>query len=214
MRLIRLVLISANALTRGGITQIIADASPSIELIGAFPDLLSAQAFLRENPIDVILVVETWPRHPNFVSEMSAVRADHLGAAVINIVQRPNTTLVQRLLDKGIRGILYINDDLECHLIQAILTVKQHGTYFSPGLNRFLESQHRLSTTPNNRDVETLKLLADGLDPKEIARDLGVCDNTIYRILKLLRGKYNAQNNTQLIAIAQQSKLFEIDSVD
>ena len=58
MRLIRLVLISANALTRGGITQIIADASPSIALIGAFPDLLRAQAFLRENPIDFILVSE------------------------------------------------------------------------------------------------------------------------------------------------------------
>lgn len=212
MRSIRLVLISANALTRSGITQIVAKASPPIEVIGAFPDLLNAQAFLRENPIDVILIVETWPRHPNLVSEVSALRAEHLGTPVIIILQRPTATLVQRLLDKGIRGILHVNDDLEWHLVQAILVVKQRGIHFSPSLSQYLETQHRLSTTPSNRDLEVLKLLAEGLDPKEIAHHLGVCDNTIYRVLRLLRDKYNAQNNTQLIAITQQNKLFIVET--
>src|SRR5690606_9538619 len=137
MRLIRLVLISANALTRSGITQIVAKGSPPLEVIGAFPDLLNAQTLLRDNLLEVILIVETWPRHPNLVSEVSALRADYLGTPVVIILQRPTVTLMQRLLDKGIRGILHINDDLEWHLVQAIHVVKQRGTHFSPGLSEF-----------------------------------------------------------------------------
>lgn len=214
MRPIRMVVISSNALTRSGITQIVAQSRPPIEIAGTFPDFMAAHRYLDCNPVDVILVDEAIPRHANLVQEVRTLCSQHIGVAVVVILQRPTASLVDQVLGHGARGILDKNEDLGNCLVQAIVWGKQRGIYLSPGVSHLVDIQRNSSARMKQRDIDVLKLLADGVEAREIASQIGVGYHTIYRILRSLRGKFNAQNNAHLIAITHHSKLFETDGVD
>ena len=64
------------------------------------------------------------------------------------------------------------------------------------------------------REFDVLQLLADGFEPKEIAEQMGVGSNTIYRTLRALRDTFNAQSNAHLVDIAHQTNLFDLQSGD
>lgn len=215
MRTIKLVFVSANALTRGGIQQIMAKSEPSIEVVCTVADFPAAHQYLDDNPVDVVLIDEALPLYTNLLSEVRTLCFEHFGVAVVLILQRPTVSLVMRFLHvHGVRGILQKNDDLECNLAQAIVLVKQRSTYLSPGISQLIDSQRPLPTGIAQRDIDVLKLLADGLDTKEIAFHIGVRSHTIYRILQSLRVLFNVQTNTHLISIAHQSKLLDAQRVE
>jgi two-component system, NarL family, response regulator DevR len=213
MRAIRLVFISASALTRNGIAHLVLRSEQPIELVGAFSDFQAARQYLDVNPIDVILVDEALPPHTDLLRTVKSLRIEQIGAAVIVILQRPTASLVQQLLAYGVRGILHKHDDLESYLVHAIMWGKQRGIQISPGVSHLIDSQRKIPAALSQRDVDVLRLLADGLEPKEIAREIGVGSNTVYRILRSIREVLHAQNNAHLITITHQMKLFEPDGV-
>ncbi|MBK9124433.1 MAG: response regulator transcription factor [Chloroflexi bacterium] len=215
MRPIRLAFVSTNALTRSGIHQIMARSEPSIDVVCTVSDFPAAHLYLDDHPVDVILIDESLPRHTNLLLEVQSLCFEHFGVAVILILQRPTVSQVLKLLQvHGVRGILQRNDDLESYLAQAIILGKQRGTYLSPGISEFIDSQRRLPSGVSQRDIDVLRLLADGLDAKEIASHIGVRSHTVYRILQSLRALFNVQSNTHLIATAHQSGLLDAQGIE
>lgn len=208
MRPIKMVFISTNVLTRGGVAQIVAQANPPIEIVGAFADFQSIYRCARQNIVDVILIDEALPLHTNLLHEVKILYRECVEVTIIVILQRPIASLVQRLLEHGVRGILHKNDNLEHYLMQAIIWGKQRGIHLSPGVSHFVDMQRNLPVALNQRDLDVLKLLAEGLAPKEIAVELGIGGNTVYRILRRLRDTLNAQNNAHLVTITYETKLF------
>lgn len=211
MRPIRLVFISANVLTRSGIAQMLRRAEHPIEVVGTFSDFPTAHRYLDDNPVDVALIDEALPPNTNLACKVRGICGEHIGVAVIVILQRPTASLVQQLLAHGVRGILHKNDDLERYLVQAIVLGKQRGIHLSPGVSRFIDTPRKLPVSLNQRDFDVLRLLSEGLEPKEIALHIGVGNNTVYRILRSVRDVFHAQNNAHLITLTHQAKLFEAD---
>jgi DNA-binding NarL/FixJ family response regulator len=214
MRSIRLVFVSTNALTRNGITQMVVHSDPPIDVVGVFADFQAAHQYLDDHPVDVLLIDEALPRHTDLLQEVKSLCLQHIGVAVVVILPRPTLSLVQQLLKHRVRGILYKQDDLEYCLVQAIIWGKQRGIHLSPGVSHLIDSQRTLPVALTQRDYDVLKLLADGLEPKEIALQIGVGSNTVYRILWTLRDLFSAQNNAHLITITLQSKLLDSGGVD
>ncbi len=207
MRPIKMVFISTNVLTRGGVAQIVAHANPPIEIVGAFADFQAVYRYASQNIVDVVLIDEALPLHTNLLHEVKILYRECVGVTIIVILQRPIASLVQRLLEHGVRGILHKNDNLEHYLMQAIIWGKQRGIHLSPGVSHFVDTQRNLPVALNQRDLDVLKLLAEGLAPKEIAVALGIGGNTVYRILRRLRDTLNAQNNAHLVTITYETKL-------
>lgn len=214
MRSIRLVFVSTNALTRSGIAQIVQHSVPPIQVIGTFADFLSASQYLRDEHADVILIDEALPKHTNLAREIRTLWFDHAGVAVVVILRHPTASLVQQLLELGIGGILHKDDDLEDHLVQAVVLGSQHGIHVSPKISHFVEMQRRQAAALGRRTFDVLRLLVNGMEPKEIATHMGVGSNTIYRILRTLRETLNAQNNAHLITLVHQHKLLDDQAVD
>ncbi len=215
MRPIKLAFVSTNALTRSGIHQIMARSEPSIEVVCTVSDFPAARLYLDDHPVDVILIDESLPRHTNLLLEVKSLCLEYFGVTVILVLQRPTVTQVLQFLQvHGVRGILQQNDDLENYLSQAIILGKQRSIYLSPGISRFIDSQGRLPTGVSQRDIDVLRLLADGLDAKEIALHIGVRSHTIYRILQSLRALFNVQSNAHLIAVAHQSGLLDAQGLE
>lgn len=210
---IKLIVVSMNALTRSGIHQLVTKSdAPTIEVVGTFADFKEAEQYLREYPVDVALIDDFLPANTNIVHEVKTLFKASVGPAVIVILQRPTASLAQRLLDQGVRGILHKNDDLEQFLVPAIVWVKRRGIQLSPGISGLIDAQRTLPSALNQRDLDVLRLLAAGLEPKEIAVHLGVGSNTVYRVLRALRETFNAHSNAQLIDAAYQSKLFDFQN--
>jgi DNA-binding NarL/FixJ family response regulator len=177
--------------------------------VGTFTEFKEAEVYLRDHAVDVLLIDDALPANTNIVQEVKLLLEVRISLSIIVILQRPTASLVQRLMEQGVGNILNRNDDLEEVLVQAISWAKKHGIQLSPAISRLINAQRALPAALNQRDIDVLRLLADGLEPKEIAVHLGVGSNTIYRILRALREKFNAQSNAQLVDIAHQMKLFE-----
>ncbi len=211
---IRLIFISTNALTRSGIAQLVIQADQTIEVVGVFSDFPAARKFLDDYPVDVFLIDEALPRHTNLVQEVKSLCLEHLTVATIAILHRPTVSIVQQLLLRGVRGILEKDDNLERYLVQAIFLGKLRGLYLSPAISHLIDRQFKVPVKLEQRHIDVLRLLADGLQPKEIALHVGIGCKSVYRILQSLRDTFNAQSNAHLITVAHESNLFEAQSVD
>ena len=209
-RAIKLIVVSTNVLTRNGIQQSVNKSeSPAIEVVGTYADFKEAGAFLSSHVADVLFIDEALPPNTNLLGEVKALNRDHLSLAIVVILQRPTVTLIQMLLDHGVRGILRRNDDLEQVLVQAIVSARQRGVYLSPGVSRLLDTQRRKNGELKQIDLDVMRLLAEGFEPKEIAVHLGSNGSKIYRIIKALKAHYHAHSNANLIDIAHREKLFD-----
>ncbi len=201
MRPIKVAFISTNALTPGGVRQIVAHSDQRIEIVGTFADFQSVIAYASQNIIDVILIDEALPPHSNLLREVKTLNRDCAGTAIVVILQRATVSLAQRLLENGVQGVLHKNDDLEQHLVHAIILGKQQGIHLSPSVSPYGNTQKKLPASLSQRDLDVLKLLSEGLDPKGIALALGLGSNTVYRTIRNLREMLNAQNNAHLVII-------------
>lgn len=206
MRPTRLVFVSANALTRSGITHWLSQTQPSVHVVGAFADFQGASDYLRDNPVDVLLIDGAIPRGVHLIQALKALRRAHVGVAVVIILERPTASLVQALLAHGARGILHKDDDLGTCLIQAIIWSRLRGIHLSPGVTHLVDRPHPKPAALCQRDFDVLQLLADGLEPKDIAPHLSIGINTVYRSLGRLRLAFNARNNAHLIMIWLQGR--------
>jgi DNA-binding NarL/FixJ family response regulator len=215
MRPIKMIVVSTNALTRSGVQNLVTRSElPTIEVIGRFKDFKETNDYLHDNVVDVLLIDDALPANTNMIREVKSLLSTHFGLEVIVILQRPTASLVQRLLDHNVHGLLHKHDDLEQFLAQAVLLVRKHGTYLSPGISHCRVGSHNLPSTIGQRDFDVLRLLASGLEPKEIAEQMGVGSNTIYRTLRALRDTFSAQSNAHLVDIAHQTNLFHLQSGD
>jgi len=80
----------------------------------------------------------------------------------------------------------------------------------SPRVSQLMEQQQTLPNAIEQRDIDMLQLLTDGLQPKEIAVHLGVKRKVVYRSIKKLTSAYGAQNVAHLVDLAHQHNLLPL----
>ncbi|KXK53111.1 MAG: putative NarL family two-component response regulator [Chloroflexi bacterium OLB13] len=207
MTAIPVVIVSTNALIRGGIQQIIVQPETRIDVTGMFASFSELSAFLKDHQARVFIMDDSLPKGVNLSKELKRLLEAHPGLAVILILQRPTPSLVQKVLAIGVRAILHKDDDFQRTLNQAIQLAVAGGVTISPRVSHLLEKQQLLPENLDQRDVDVFDLLTEGLQPKEIAMYLGVERKAVYRSIKKLTTVYDAQNLPQLVVLAQQHKM-------
>jgi DNA-binding NarL/FixJ family response regulator len=207
MTAIPVVIVSTNALIRGGIQQTIVQPETRIDVTGMFASFSELSAFLKDHQARVFIMDDSLPKGVNLSKELKRLIEAHPGLAVILILQRPTPSLVQKVLAIGVRAILHKDDDFQRTLNQAIQLAVAGGVTISPRVSHLLEKQQALPEDLDQRDVDVFDLLTEGLQPKEIAAYLGVERKVVYRSIKKLTTVYDAQNLPQLVVLAQQHKI-------
>lgn len=66
-----------------------------------------------------------------------------------------------------------------------------------------------MNAAPSPREVEVIRLIADGRPPKQVARDLGMSHHTVKDHLDALRRKLGAANTTHAVALALRSGVLQ-----
>jgi two-component system uhpT operon response regulator UhpA len=202
---IGIAVISASALTRAGLQQIVGQAGGRIELVGLYETFREAAAVLRERRVRVVIADDS-QASVNLARELRWLMSLHPGVACLLILQRPAPSLLERMLRLGVRGLLHREDNLEETLNQAITMAALGSATISPRFTACLERAAALPADVSQRDLDMLQLLTEGLDAKEIAARLGVKYNVVNRALKKLQRLYDAQNLPHLAVLAHESR--------
>jgi DNA-binding NarL/FixJ family response regulator len=111
---------------------------------------------------------------------------------------------IQSMIDAGVQGYLLKNTNPE-EIIEAIICVSEGETYYSNEVEKVLQKQNEQSIYISKREMEVLKLIAEGFTNQEIAEKLFISPLTVDSHRKNLIMKLGAKNTASLISIANSS---------
>lgn len=187
---IRVVLADDHDLVRSGIkallsmidgVQVIAEARDGQELVQLVDNLQP----------DVVMTDISMPRMDG-IAAISQIHAKHPKVRLLVLSMYDTVDFVKRAVASGACGYL-MKDAPPFELEQAVRSVMATGSYFSPTIaQRLLQpSEPTIDDELTQRQIEILKLIAQGRASKEIAFELGLSPKTVdvhrARIMERLR---------------------------
>jgi DNA-binding NarL/FixJ family response regulator len=187
---IRVVLADDHDLVRSGIkallsmiegVQVIAEARDGKELIGLVEEL---------NP-DIVMTDISMPGMDG-ITAIAEIHSKHPEVRLLVLSMYDTVDFVKRAVANGACGYL-MKDAPPMELEQAVRSVMASGSYFSPAIaQRLLQpSEPTVDDELTHRQVEILRLIAQGRASKEIAYELGLSPKTVdvhrARIMERLR---------------------------
>lgn len=194
----RIVIAAASALARAALEALVA-ASPDLQVaatVAALPDVPRVAAKLRPD-----LVLASFDAAPEDVPpELTG-----LGVPVAVLVDDPPPGWTAEAVDAGIRAVL--PHDVSAAEIAAAAGALAAGlVVLHPSeLDGVLavppraEPATRAALTP--REIEVLRMLADGLGNKEIAFQLAISEHTVKFHVASILNKLDAATRTEAVAI-------------
>jgi DNA-binding NarL/FixJ family response regulator len=136
--------------------------------------------------------------------------------AIVILSMHADESYVLRALRAGAKGYV-LKDSAEGDLIEAIRTVSEGKTFFSPEISRMLVEDYvrEIRTRGvddsyellSSREREILHLLAEGKQNKEIAALLNLSPYTIETHRRNLQEKLNLHNFAELVLYAVRKGL-------
>lgn len=137
---------------------------------------------------------------------------------VIVLTMHESDQMVRRVLDAGALGYV-LKSDLATHLVKAVRNVSAGKLFLTPKvsdivLKGFLTTGNQSGATehsaarPNPREVEIIRLLAEGKANKEIAAKLGITIRTVETHRANIMLKLGLHSLAELIHYAIRHKIF------
>lgn len=121
---------------------------------------------------------------------------------------------VKRLAERCVEGIIFKSASVQ-NYVDAVKTILNGGVFYDTGARLLMKSIHNQSAEESNlsiREIDVLRLIADGLNTEEIAIRLGVKPNTIETHRRHLLDKLNVRNSAELVRRAISSGI--LSSID
>ena len=206
---IRVLLVDDHALARTGFRMVL-DTEPDIEVVGEAATGPQAIHSARRLEPDVVLMDVRMPE----LDGIAATRAIAGAARVLILTTFDLDEYVYDALGAGASGFL-LKDVAAERLFDAVRVVAAGDALLDPSVTRRLVSEFaRLrprrppkldELTP--REIDVLRLLAEGLSNAEIADRLIVSDETVKTHVSRVLLKLNLRDRTQAVVAAYESGL-------
>lgn len=177
--------------------HVIAEASDGAELL----EVLSS---VRP---DVVITDISMPGMDG-LSALEEIRARHPKLRVIVLSMHHSAEMVKRAVAAGASAYLH-KDASEFELASAIQSVMATGSYMSAAVARELiaPSAPELKDVLTTRQIEILKLLAEGKSSKEIGFALGVSSKTVDVHRSRIKERLGLRDLASLVAYAIRNRL-------
>lgn len=199
--MIKVLIADDHAILRRGLRQIIAETS-DLTVIGEAGNSAETLRFIREQACDVVLLDISMPDR-NGVETLKLILKERPKLPVLMLSMHPENQYAVRALRSGASG--YLNkQSAPMQLVSAIREVAKGRKYLTPEVAEELANNlvHGEQEVPDhralsNREFQTMRLIADGKTPTEIANMLSLSVKTISvyraRILEKLALRTNAE---------------------
>jgi DNA-binding NarL/FixJ family response regulator len=196
------MLVDDHLIVRRGLASLIGD-EPDLIVIAEASSGEEAIAMASTHRPDVI-VLDLRLRDMSGIEVAEALRG-HRILMLSSFMQEED---VRRVFDAGIQGYLSKDKD-STELLKAIRAVGRGDRYISPEISLLLaKSEHSSHLTP--RELEILKLIAEGRANKQIGEKLSLSENTVKNHVKSILAKLNAKDRTHAVTEALKRGLFQL----
>jgi DNA-binding NarL/FixJ family response regulator len=206
----RIILVDDHAIVREGVRAIL-ETHDDMEVVGEFANGAEALASAAELAPHLALVDLKMPG----MSAVETIRGLHErvpGIRVLVFTSFGEDSLIRATLDAGATGFL-IKDALKDDLVKAIRSVAAGQPYLAPAAQRQLmellrkpwESKEALT----ERETDVLRLIAEGLSNKHIARRLNLTEGTVKGYVSQILAKLRLEDRTQAALYAVRTGLHE-----
>lgn len=210
-QMVRVVVADDHDLFREGLRQLL-ETIPSVEIVGEAADGQEAIKLVAELHPDVVLMDINMPRVDGLRATEYIVK-HYPSTNVVVLTMYQDDEYAVHAIRAGAKSYLLKNSRSD-EVIQAIHVAASGGSTIDPALAPALmrEYQRLLTRMPNNkqqhlndREMTLLRLLANGLNNRQIADHLDLAESTVKNNLSALFQKIGVRDRTQaaLYAISQ-----------
>jgi DNA-binding NarL/FixJ family response regulator len=215
---VRVLLADDDALMRAGLAVVL-DNAAGIDVVGEAPDGIQAVELCRSLAPDVVLMDVRMPGIDGIEATRRVVAAG-LPTKVLVLTTFRHDEYVWGALRAGASGFLLKRASPE-RLVDAIHTVAADETLLDPAVTRDLvehfvlharesdvaaEDRRRVAAL-TQREVQVLRLIAQGLSNEEMAGLLFIAESTAKTHVKRILAKIGARDRAQAVVVAYRSGL-------
>lgn len=200
---IRIILVDDHAIVREGVRAVI-EAHPDLSVIGEFGNGADAIAAVAALAPDLALVDLKMPGL-SAPETITGLRKALPSIRVLVFTSFGEDALIRATLDAGAIGYL-IKDALQGDLVRAIRSVAEGEPFLAPAAQRqlmeLLRKPHPARDTLTARENDVMRLVAEGMSNKQIARRLNLTEGTIKGYVSQILAKLNLDDRTQIALYA------------
>jgi len=204
-------------LLRDGLCRLLGD-QPELNVVGEAANGQEVVALARELQPRLVLLSSHLPRL-NAVDATQRIKSDAPSARIILLDAEPDWPHVRTGLNAGACGFLPRESSYE-ELLQCIDTVLEDQPYLSPRVTSVVVDEVRRAPSGEvetvfsaltAREREVLQLIAEGLNTKEVAAQLGVSTKTVEWYRAQLMRKLDCHSIATLTRYAIREGLVPLD---
>ncbi|MBP7616892.1 MAG: response regulator transcription factor [Geothrix sp.] len=204
---IRLLIVDDHPIVRDGLVSILHEGEPDLEVVGEAGDGKEAVEAWRTLRPSVTIMDLQLPGQSG-VEAIKAIRREDPEARILVLTTFDGDADIQRALEAGARGYL-LKRVRRAILIEAVRAVDAGRRYLPPATAaRLVEAMESERLTP--RELDVLKLLAEGQRNREIADALGLAEPTVKIHVNNLLRKLQAKDRTEAAVIALKRGLIHL----
>jgi len=218
---IRTLIVDDHALFRRGL-EIVLVTEPDIEVIGEASDGAEAVRKAGEALPDVVLMDIRMPRSSG-IEACRAIKDVAPSARIIILTMSDEEDDLFEAIKAGASGYLLKDIPLD-EVAEAVRAVRGGQSLISPSmagklLTEFAALAGRDGEEPpqqvpapklTDREMQVLKLVARGMNNRDIAKELFISDNTVKNHVRNILEKLQIHSRMEAVMIAVREKLIEL----
>lgn len=200
--MIRVLIADDDAIIREGLKMII-ETQKDMEFVGAASDGKKAVDLCRECKPDVTMLDIRMPVMDG-IEAAQAIMEEKLSLPLL-LTTFDEPELILRALKAGVNGYILKNSPAD-RILSAIRTIHTGGTVFQADVLEFIRGRVSSSTSGNHmfemllspRELDVVKLIAEGLSNKEIGEKLFLSNGTVRNHISTILEKTGLEHRTQI----------------
>lgn len=214
MMAIKIVITDDHIMIREGLKKLL-ELDGDFEVVGEASDGYECLNVLKESEPDVVLLDINMP-NMNGIQTLERIRKEKIDVRVLMLTIHNELEYLERAKSLGADG--YVLKDSESSVLKkAIYSVQKGSTYIQSNMAMMLRERESsmLSYQPEEsvltkREIEVLKLLAEGLFNKEIAYKLLISEKTVKNHVSNIFKKIDVSDRTQAAVYAIKNNIVSI----
>lgn len=212
--MIKVVLADDHSMIREGISQLL-ELNENIKVIGEAANGKECLQLLSSCNADVLLLDINMPEM-NGIEVLEAIKIQEYNIKVLMLTIHNEVEYVLKAIDLGADGYI-LKDSGSRELFKAVECVYNGERFIQPELTPALNSKLIARSTDQTlideltkREVQVLKLLAEGLFNKEIADMLAISERTVKNHISNIFKKIGVADRTQAAVFAIRNGMIDI----